>query len=156
LILMTVSLLVYGAKKLSDQRHRAEVGSALLVGPYAPPSTPRALVQQRFVSQVQRDGLWEEARALARQWCFEMAGIPVGDWERGPVFAPDIEVVGGWWTRRRLRRQASRLFQLAGERTLSHFGWQELVRLTSAIQSLNQATREGRLRVGNCSAAEKP
>jgi hypothetical protein len=155
LILLTVSLLVYGVKKLGDQRHRAEVGSALLVGPFATPATQSPLIRQRFAAQVQRDALWEEARALARQWWLDMGGIPVGDWDRLPMARPDIEVAAGWWESRRLGRQADRLFQLAGEHTPVTFSWRELVRLTRAIQNLNEAMHEGRLRTGGCSDAEK-
>jgi hypothetical protein len=155
LILLTVSMLVYGAKKLGDQRHHAEAGAALLVGPFTPSSAPAALVQQRYQSQVQRDGLWEDARALARQWFSDTCGMALADWDRASDACPDIDTRGGWWAARRLRSKAEGLWQLAVQPVPTNLSWQELVRLTSLIQALNQAIREGQLVVVGCSGAEK-
>jgi hypothetical protein len=156
LLLLTVALMLYGAKKLTEVRHRPEPGGVLLVGPFAAPAGPQALIRQRHQSQIARAGLWEEARALARQWFLETCGVPPTDWDRPAPAPPDFEADGSFWERLRLRRQFTHVWELAAGRTPARLTWAELVRLTSTLQELAEAVHEGRLRLVGCSPAENP
>jgi len=154
IMLLTVLLLLYGAKKLTEQRHRSEAGAALLLGPYAPVVVPSPLLHQRYLSQVQHDALWEEGRALARQWFAAMEVMPFAAWNQAAAAPPEIETDGGWWARRRLRHEVDRLWQLARGLKPATLSWRELVRLTQALQALNRAVEQGHLRFRGCSTAE--
>jgi hypothetical protein len=147
LIILTVGMLFYGAKKVTEGRHHAEKGAMLLVGPYAVPADRAPLVYQRYHSQVASHALGDEARALVRSWFADACGIPPADWDRSSVETPSLEIAGSWWQRRRMRREIGRLVSLAGPRALGRFSWRDLVRLTQSLQNLNVAVREGRLTV---------
>jgi hypothetical protein len=151
---LTVGLLCYGAKKLTEQRHHSEKGSALLSGPYAVPPDVAPLTEQRARSQIERNALGAEARALVRAWFLEACGMAPGDWDRTPVLPPPEAIVTGWWQRVRMRRQIARLARLAGPAMPASFSWVEMVRLTKVLQSLTAAVHEGRLRFAGCSTAE--
>jgi hypothetical protein len=161
---LTVLLLLYGAKKLGEQRHHAEAGSVLLVGPFAAPAESSPLLAQRHRSQLERDAFLEQAVALARQWFLEACGIGPADWDRAPRDAreatagpPAAELAGGWLERFRMRRRLDRVWDLACRRTAGsavRFTWGELVRLTGTLQELRRAIHEGRLRFAGCSADE--
>ncbi len=147
LVLLTVALLCYGAKKVVEQRHHAEAGALLLTGPHAASPDRSPLARQRFQSQVARNALWEEARALVRAWFHQMGGIPPADWDRPALEPCAIEAGGGWWQRRRLRRQVEQLAQFAGHRIPTAYSWVELVRLTKTLEALTAAVRAGQLRL---------
>jgi hypothetical protein len=144
LIALTIGLSFYGAKKLAEQRYHPETGSALVVGPNAAAANIAPLSQQRLQAQVRYDALWGEARALVRAWFFDVGGIALDDGEHRRV--PEFSVAGGWWQRYRMRRQVSRLAQLAAQREPTPFSWRELVRLSGTLHALRDAVREGRLR----------
>jgi hypothetical protein len=155
LVFLTLLLLCYGAMKLIDQRHHSERGAALLAGPYAVPPDQSSLLQERARSQIERNALAAEARALVRAWFLDRCAIPVGAWDGatgGPT--PDMQIAGGWWQRYRVRRQIDRLARLAGPIMPSSFSWTELVRLTKTLQLLNAAVQEGRLHLAGCSPGE--
>ncbi len=155
LLVLTVLLLCYGAKKLAEQRHHSERGSALLAGPYAVPPDTSPLLAQRARSQIDRNALGAEARALVRAWFLETCGIPIDAWERTPgAPAPDAQLAGGWWQRYRVRRQVDRLKRLAGPSAPAPLSWTELVRLTKTLHALAAAVQQGRLRFAGCSPGE--
>ena len=147
LVGLTVLLLLYGATRLASQRHHVDPHSALLTGAFAAHGEPDPLAWQQQRSQIERDALWAEGRALVRQWFFETFGIAPGDWD-GPLAAqePAFEVSGcGWWEGRRLRRQAETIWHFAGQRNPRPFSWNDLVRLTADLKALSEAAREGHL-----------
>jgi hypothetical protein len=151
LVVLTVCLLLYGVKKFSEQRHYAEKGSVLLLGPFAARADTSPLLHQRLQSQVERDALWEEARALVRAWLFEVSAIPPAAWDDGaPAPRPVFLTAGGWWEQFRMRRRVNRLIQLAGQQTAAPLSWAELVLLTGVLQSLNDAVQQDRLRFAGC------
>jgi hypothetical protein len=153
LILMTVGMLLYGATRMVQARHRAEAGALLTSGPFAAVPRQQCLIQERVQSQVARQALWDEARALIRAWFQETAGIPPADWDRTPVREPPTaDIAGGWWQRRRLRREIERLGQFAGHRIPTPLTSAELVRLTQRLHALSDAVRVGRLAFPDCSA----
>lgn len=157
LILLTLLLLCYGAKKLIEQRHHTERGSALLAGPYALPPDTSPLAAQKARSQIERSALGAEAQALVRAWFLETCAIPVAEWNRTTaVPTRDALVTGSWWTRLRMRRQIDRLARLAGPTIPTSFSWTDLVRLTKTLHALRAQVQQGRLRLAGCSAGEKP
>jgi len=152
---LTLGLVCYGAKKLTEGRHYSEKGSVLLSGPYAAAPDIAPLVEQRARAQIERNALGAEARALVRTWFLEVCAVPVVEWDRTPARpAPTAVVTGGWWERYRLRRQLEQLARLAGPAMPASFSWVEMVRLTKALQALSVAMQQGRLRFAGCSPDE--
>jgi hypothetical protein len=154
LIALTVGLLCYGAKKLTEQRYHGEKGSALLSGPYAVPPDAAPLSEQRARAQIERNALGAEARALVRAWFLETCGMAPADWDHKPTSPPPEAIVTGWWQGMRMRRQIARLARLARPSVPTAFSWVEMVRLTKVLQSLSAAVHEGRLRFAGCSTGE--
>ena len=155
LIALTLLLLCYGAKKVIELRHHAERGSVLLAGPYAVPPDTALLVEQRARSQIECNALGAEARALVRAWFLEECAIPVANWDGDSTGSlPVAELAGGWWERRRVRRQIDHLVWLAGPAFPAVCAWTDMVRLTKTLQALTVLVQQGRLRVVGCSPGE--
>jgi hypothetical protein len=153
LILLTLLLVCYGAKKLTEQRHHSESGSVLLAGPYALPPEMAPLARQRARAQVDVGALGAEAQAVVRTWFLETCSVPVSAWESAPASAaPDAFITGGWWDCYRVRRLLTQLAVIAGQRGPAVFSWVEMVRLTKTLQGLNAAVQEGRLRFAGCAS----
>ena len=147
LVVLTVLLLLCGAAKLAGQRYHVDPQSALLTGAFVRPTRTVPFIAERRLSQLERDALWEEGRALVRQWFFEVFDIPPADWD-GPLGQqePRFEVTGGsWFAQRRLRLKAEALWQLAGQRNPTQMSWSDLVRLIADLKALGEAVQEGRL-----------
>ncbi len=151
---MTMLLLLYGAKRLAEQRYHPEKGSVLAVGPYATAAGEAPLSDRRRGGQIEHAAFGAEARALARQWFFEVCGIAPADWDRAPPPEDEPRTAGGWWAGFTLRRQYARVRRVAAGSAPAAFSWGELVRLTAVLQELHRAVREGRLRLPGCSPAE--
>jgi hypothetical protein len=146
LIVLTGLMLLYGAKRVMEQRYHAEAGALAATGPFAAAPDQAPLMRQRYRSQVVRDGLWEEARAMVRAWFEQAAGIPPAAWDRNPLpELPAVVIAGGWWQRRRLRRAFEQAAEFAGYRIPTRFSLTELVRLTAALHELTDALRASRL-----------
>jgi hypothetical protein len=143
--IVSVGLVLYGAKRLFATRHQQEA-VPLIVGRSAGPAPVRPLAQQRQQELLLRDNLWEPAQALARQWFVEHARIEPPLWDEADGAAsPRCLARGGWLARRKLTRQVRQLWSYATRDPARPVTLAEFRRVGLLHDALTQAAREGRL-----------
>jgi hypothetical protein len=143
LLVASVGLLLYGARRLVRARHRIETAVPLTAsGQLAAGDRDLPVMTQRYRDVVWAGNLWEAARALARS-CFDPAtdGLP-----GRPAPALPVAVAGGWRQRWTLARQVRRVWELAyGPRPVP-VSPSQFARLGAVVQSVRAALADGTLR----------
>jgi hypothetical protein len=147
LLIGTVLLLCYAAKKLFAARHRTETAAPIVVGPFAtgPPDGP--WIEQRHRAQAEGNYYGEQAVALSRQWFVEAAGLPATHWLDPAAAAPDVVFQASWWHRRRLARELDRVLRLARQPAPPSLRWPQILHPIETLHELSRAAADGRLRV---------
>ncbi|MBV9125616.1 MAG: hypothetical protein JO112_19885 [Planctomycetes bacterium] len=146
-MLLTGALLVYGLWRWVRSRYRVESDAPLFSASTSGLAPSLALVAQRHKTMLQEGNLWEVARALARQWFFQVGQPPPSPDTAGgrTLEPPRITVQGSWPRRRALRREVLHLWQLAFSETPVRISPPRFTRLTAELDDLQAALAEGTL-----------
>jgi hypothetical protein len=102
-----------------------------------------AIVDQRRQSLLQDGNLWEAARDVARQWFADLGYQPAAAATPDQLARLSVRIHAGWWQRRRLREQVSRLWRLAFHPEPRRVSRRDFDRLLSEVHDLRTAAEEG-------------
>jgi len=113
LILASLMVLFFGARKLINSRFRLDTGLPVIVGKQRTVSPAVSVLWQRQEELRRLGNLWEPAQVLARQFFLDHAHITVPLWDEETQPIPIKEVRGNFWQRRRLVGLVHKLWGLA-------------------------------------------
>jgi hypothetical protein len=142
-VAVTVTLLLFVFYRLIRSGYHTDTQAPLLAqgagqaGPAAP------VLALRWQSLIQDGNLWEVAGDVARQWFAEsgydlaLAAAP------GKPVPRSIRINAGWWRRRRLQRQVSRLWRLAFQPEPERVSRRDFERLLTDVYDLRTAAEQG-------------
>lgn len=146
LILGTLALVVYCARRLGKSRFRSDTRVPHTALEAAPVSQGEPPMEERHHALLRSGNYWEPARTLARFFFEELASPTAkrGGRFRPPTTFPIVQANSGWWHERSLRRQVNFAWNLAYGPT-GHLSARALARLVRTLDFLDQEIREGRL-----------
>lgn len=137
---VTLALLLYGARKILAGRYLPDTHVPLAVGPEALTGASDSLMQRRLEASLRQSNFWPEARALAHEWLRAEFAIPAE--QDVSVHRGELQVQGYWWSNRLLRRHVEFVMRLAhGDREFK-VSQHDLLQLVKTLQQLSQAIKE--------------
>lgn len=145
-ITLTAFLAIFGLVNLLRHRHRVEPGLYPIDSEVGRLTEAGSVVEQRHQAMLQEGNLWEAARTSARQGLAVLGAAPTAT-------MPPLYLTGSWWQRRRLRRQVTRLWQLACAPQPRRISLAEFARLSDLMAGVQDAWRRGEWHFGDSTAA---
>jgi hypothetical protein len=139
--LVTIIVLLYGAKKFIAGRHHLETGVPSIIAS-VPLMSSTAPIEQRQQAMLRQGEFVTEARQLALAWLRQEFEVMPDRWQ--PEVDARFAVTASFWTRGRLQRKADAVLRFVRVKPaqVSRHGFFVLV---EALQELNAAFKEGRL-----------
>jgi hypothetical protein len=140
--IVSILVLFYGMKKLTEARHHLDTAAPSLVG-VAPAPHPVAPIAERSQAKLRKGEYAEEARQLAVEWLRVELGVAP---EALPADARDMFAAKGFfWQRWRLLRQAKFVFMQARSVATAPVPRREFFALVESLRALSAALKDGRL-----------
>ena len=138
---VTIMVLLYGAKKFMAGRHHVETAVPSMVGA-SPPMNTTEPIEQRQQALLRQGEFRTEARQLVLDWLRQEFDVTPDRW-RAEVDAR-FSVTELFWTRGRLQNKADTVLRLARLQP-PHISRHEFYVLVESLQELSGALKQGRL-----------